>query len=327
MLTRVPSSLDPSDARVAALDRRMRERLEASLRHILAQAADSLALDASILDDFFRRVTTGPVSPLIFGAYFELVLALENGSFADARELLHEIAAAPSFSHGMLITDFAETGPISRYRRLVSIDPTAPFEIFPPPPELAQRSRQLIAEAFALMNRGDPDLAREIRALVREIVLAVGPESLQAMTFDGASSFMLWGAVVLNADTHTTALDTAQALVHESGHNLLFGLCADGSLVEDDDGTTRYPSPLREDERPMDGIVHATFVSARMHRAVARLVESGVLSEDETEAARGALSDHARNFQSGLDVVDRHARLTPRGQAVMMDARRYMNRS
>jgi hypothetical protein len=323
LTARVPDSLEPSDARAAVLDRRMRERLGTSLRHILSQAADTLALDASMLDGFFQRLKTSPVAPPIFGAYFELVLALENGSVTDARELLHEIAAASEPPGGTLITDFAETGATGRYRRLMDSDPATPFEFFPPPHEPAQRSRQLIAEAFVLMDRGDAGLAREIRVLLREIVLAAGPESKQAMTFHGASSFMLWGAIVLNVRAHDTALDMVQALAHESGHTLLFGLCADCALVEDG-GAARYPSPLREDERPMDGIVHATFVSARMHRAVARLVESGVLSEDETAAARGALADHSRNFHSGFDTVDRHARLTPLGRAVMADARRYM---
>jgi hypothetical protein len=61
-----------------------------------------------------------------------------------------------------------------------------------------------------------------------------------------------------------------------------------------------------------------------MHRAVARLLESGVFSEDETDAARVALVDHSRNFHSGFDTVDRHAKLTPLGRTVMADARRYM---
>ena len=46
---------------------------------------------------------------------------------------------------------------------------------------------------------------------------------------------MLWGAIVLNPRMLKSALEVAQALAHESGHNLLFGLCADGALVVDDD--------------------------------------------------------------------------------------------
>jgi len=210
-----------------------------------------------------------------------------------------------------------------RYHRLIDTDPNEPFQVLPPPPELSLACRQRIAEAFALLERGDRELAAEIRGLLREIVLAVGPIRPGTMTFDGASSFMLWGAIVLNPRMHESALDVAQALAHESGHNLLFGLCADGSLLENDD-EPRYASPLRQDLRPMDGIVHATFVTARMHRSLVRLRVSGVLSGDEDEQAGRLLADHVRNFAMGWKIVERDARLTERGRTIMADARRHM---
>lgn len=324
MAAHEPSTLDPSDARAMALDLRMRQRLEASLRHIASEARDSIAVDSSSLRHFFRKLRIAPVPPLVFAAYFELVLALENNDIDSANRLLSELVDATEHRDGTLIIDFEETGRAGRYRRFVDVDPAAPFEILPPPPSLARQSRELVGEAFELLDRGDVGLAREIRALLREIVLAAGPESPHAMTFEGASSVMLWGAIVLNTRAHHTRLGMAQALAHESGHNLLFGLCADSALVEDD-GDARYPSPLREDKRPMDGIVHATFVCARMHRAVAQLVKSSVLSKDETVEAHGALAEHKRNFCSGFDIVARHGRLTSLGRTVMRDARQYMD--
>lgn len=88
MAAHVPSTLDPSDARAAALDLRTRQRLEASLRHIVSEAMDSIAVDSSSLQDFFRKLRIGPVSPLVFAAYFELVLALENHDIDSANDLL-----------------------------------------------------------------------------------------------------------------------------------------------------------------------------------------------------------------------------------------------
>ena len=66
-------------------------------------------------------------------------------------------------------------------------------------------------------------------------------------------------------------LDMVQALAHESAHLLLFGMCADGPLLENANDDHRYSSPLRTDSRPMDGIVHATFVTARMCCALSQL--------------------------------------------------------
>ena len=84
----------------------------------------------------------------------------------------------------------------------------------------------------------------------------------------------------------TTVLDTAQALAHESGHNLLFGFCASESLVENADEEL-FASPLRADPRPMDGVFHATYVVARMHQTLTRLLEANVL-DDEPNRSRAA---------------------------------------
>ncbi len=323
---REPGAVEPSAQRAVALDRRMRERLEASLRYLLSEASGPLSVDPALLEGFCERLRAGPVPPLAFGAYFELVLALEGGEFDAARGLLLEIAAAPNHLGGPIVLDLGDPATdraASRYHRLIDTDPNQPFQVLPPPLELSLACRKRIDEAFSLLERGDPELAGEIRGLLREIVLAVGPISPGSMTFDGASSFMLWGAIVLNARMFPSVLDVAQGLAHESGHNLLFGLCADGSLVENDD-EPRYASPLRQDLRPMDGIVHATFVTARMHRSLTRLRASGVLSDDEDAQAGRLLADHVRNFAMGWETVDRDARLTDRGRTIMADARRHM---
>ncbi|MFI5216408.1 MAG: aKG-HExxH-type peptide beta-hydroxylase [Candidatus Limnocylindria bacterium] len=326
MPAREPGAVEPSAERAAALDRRMRERLEESLRYLVSEVSGPLDLDPALLEGFCERLRSGPVPPLAFGAYFELVLALENGDWEAARELLQEIAAAPNHAGGPVVLDLADPASdrgASRYHRLIDTDPNEPFQVLPPPPELARACRERISEAFELLGRGDPELAREIRGLLREIVLAVGPIRPGSMTFDGASSFMLWGAIVLNPRMFQSALEVAQALAHESGHNLLFGLCVDGSLVENDD-EPRYTSPLRRDLRPMDGIVHATFVTARMHRSLLQLRASGALSGVEDAEAGRLLADHVRNFAMGWKIVDRDARLTERGKHVMADARRHM---
>jgi HEXXH motif-containing protein len=114
-----------------------------------------------------------------------------------------------------------------------------------------------------LIEQADPLLSEEIRALVSEIVLASGSMDKNSMTFDGASSFMLWGGILLNAERKGGALEMAQMLAHESSHGLLYGMAVEEPLVLNGD-EERYPAPLRKDSRPMEGIYHATYVSARM---------------------------------------------------------------
>jgi HEXXH motif-containing protein len=144
--------------------------------------------------------------------------------------------------------------------------------------------------------------------------------------FDGASSFMLWGAIILNAEAADTPIALVEGLAHESGHNLLFGLCADGPLVENDD-FDRFPSPLRADPRPMDGIVHATYIIARMHQALRTVLNAGVLEVEQAAYARSSLQGHAEAFQRGMDTIERHGRLTPLGRGLLEGASDYMHNS
>lgn len=319
---------DPCAERARLLDARMRARLADSVRYLAAQLDGHLAVPEAALDVFLTRLAEGPVCPHAFAAYADLVLAIDAGALGEAALHLGDLLAAPAAPSGpriLALGDARDRG-ADRIRRHVDTDPEQPLEILPPPPELAASARARIEAALARLDAGNAELADEIRVLVREIVLAVGSTAPGAWTFDGASSFMLWGAVVLNAAGQASVLETAQALAHESAHNLLFGLCADGALLRNDD-SERFASPLRVDARPLDGIFHATFVTARMHQAVARLIASGTLDAVERAEAERALGENRRLFAQGLATLDAHAKLTPLGETVLGGAREYMQRA
>ncbi|PYJ46890.1 MAG: hypothetical protein DME85_08310 [Verrucomicrobia bacterium] len=282
-------SFEPNAQRVRFLDQRMRSRLADSLRHIWEQGEALLQVQSDEFREFLNQLESRPVSPLAFSLYSEDAISQRYAS---------------------LLVD-----PES--------DDSLNFEIFPPSREAATKCRRFIKDAFDLMDGGDPELAAEIRALLREIVLAAGTLEAKAMTFDGASAFMLWGAIIINANQPKGELTMVQMLAHESSHNLLFGFSADESLVENSPEEL-FPSPLRLDPRPMYGIYHATFVLARMHRAVKGLLDSGILSAAQKEIAEKELADNARLFASGIEIVDRFGKLTPLGKTVMEGAKGYM---
>jgi len=218
----VYAGFDPSRARALAVSRRMRERLGDSLRYIVDSAAGQLRLPPG-LPSFFGRLADGPVPPLVFGAYCDLVLALQGDALDEAETLLEEIAGAPNTVPGPAIRcleDPRRDPASARYQRLVDTDPMTPFTIVPPPADAVARMRALIARAFALIDAGNPELAAEIRTIVQEIVLATGPGGADAVQFDGVSAFLLWGGVVLNATSYATPIETVQALAHESGHKI-----------------------------------------------------------------------------------------------------------
>jgi hypothetical protein len=323
----LPLDLRPDPSRAALVDGRMRQRLIDSLGYIRAQAGNHLSFPEPAFEQLVERLRSGPVSAAVFAAYYDLVLAIGRDALDVAQHCIDDlIAASDDTASGpaiIALKDLATDRISERYRRFVDTDPNVPFVIGPPPPEKIEACRRRIETAFGLIDRATPDLSNEIRALIRQIVLAVGPDEPDAAIFDGASSFMLWGAIVLNTDSYQNDLDMAQVLAHESGHNLLFGLCADGPLIENDD-EERYPSPVRRDPRPMDGIVHAAFVIARMHLSLRGLIDAGVLDETQRAEAETALDSHQRSFAFAMETVDSHAILTPLGRSVMDGARAYM---
>ena len=73
------------------LDRTMRARLAQSLSHIF----DRIGPDVGIGRDPAHRIVAGVrsqrQSPQLFGAYYDLVLAVERDDIVDAKELAAEI--------------------------------------------------------------------------------------------------------------------------------------------------------------------------------------------------------------------------------------------
>jgi HEXXH motif-containing protein len=134
---------------------------------------------------------------------------------------------------------------------------------------------------------------------------------------------MLWGALLLNPDAFADDMLLLQALAHESGHTLLFGFTTDEPLVVND-ADELHVSPLREDPRPMDGIFHATYVSARMHWTMATALESGTLSQQEKASAKSACEENLRSFFEGHETVMRHGRLSAMGKEILAAAHDYM---
>jgi hypothetical protein len=316
----------PSAARVRFLDQRMRTRLGDSLRHVFEQSEGHLPFSQERAEAFLRRLESGPVTPPAFSIYSDLVVAIDEDELDEAAEILEELFSLPNGKEATEIVDLADPrydANADRYVRSVNTDPDHPFGVTSPPPARAKSCRLLVERALALLDAGAPDLAAETRALLRQIILAVGVEAEGAMTFDGASSSMLWGAIMINADRGDSVIEMAQMLVHESAHNLIFGLSVDDPLLENDP-EERYASPLRPDPRPLEGIYHATYVIARMHLAVGRLLESGLLSAEDEAKARTDLGHNRRIFAEGLSTLQQHARLTPLGAVLMENASAYM---
>ena len=172
-----------------------------------------------------------------------------------------------------------------------------------------------------LLAETSPALLDEIDTLGHEIVLATsgGPRG-----FGGAATVFLWGAVMLNPTLAPDRVTLVESLAHESAHALLFGLTLGADLTTNDPAE-RYGSPLRPDPRPIEGIVHATYVLARMVFALDAISGSARLSAEEREDVGRKIERNLTNYAVGLRTVDAHARFTDDGAMIFEACRKAMD--
>lgn len=169
-----------------------------------------------------------------------------------------------------------------------------------------------LREARAIIAAVDPAIDREITGLASRIYVAV-PNPQSPRPFAGVTSFMVWGATLVNCTAHQTVPLMAEFLVHEITHALLFGLAVADPLVLNS-ADEAYASPLRKDPRPMDGVFHATIVCARLVEFYRAWLASGV--PVDTAFASSRTADLAFRFDDGHRLVGEHGRLSPAGRDV-----------
>jgi len=266
------------------------------------------------------RIADEPANPALFAIYHDAAVAAAIDDFSSVRKLLQlfaEVAlAAEPVPLLVSLDDRDLAGQADRYRRMIDDDEGYRIALGPVNAATREAARLRIAEAMALIRQSRPDMAEEIAVAARQIVLADGSAGEQS--FSGASSFFLWGALVINPAANADRLTLAETLVHESGHALLFGLAEAEPLVANRPDE-RYRSPLRDDPRPMEGIVHATYVLSRMAKLMEAIAARCALSDPERAQAAAMAQSSRGLFLDGLAVVREHARFTERGRAVLGD--------
>jgi hypothetical protein len=316
----------PDAAHAVRCDRAMHAGLADSLRQICEASEGKVEFDRAAVERVIGAIESGRrLPPNAFALYYELVPALLEGRLDAACALFVELGRQRPIEAPFRMLALGEPAMADReerYLRFMNDDTAYTYEFLPPSVEDLAAFKRQFASVMDLLQQAVPELVMELKALISELILVVGPKDAK-VHFDGGSSYQLWGALFLNAVRHTTRIDVIDSLAHESAHSRLFGLCTEEAPVRNADDEM-HPSPLRPEPRPMDGVYHATFVSARMHWAMSRLIASGLLTEEERALAIKARDDDKRNFEKGYGTVAAHARLTETGRVALDAALAYM---
>lgn len=321
-------SFHPDKPRATQIDLRMRHELAQSLRYLSAEIDGRVEFDSNHLDGLIDDLEQGCKYPAsVFALYTDLVFALSGQLQQDPEEIIHQLLQQKIL--GGTLPHFETLGSRQlqvageRMTRVLDLDEDTEFLLQAPGRASCAAFEHRLDTAFALMGRALPDLVGEIRALVTQVIM-VEPASGSSYTFDGGSSYMLWGGLFLNTRSYTSIAALVEVLAHESAHMLLYGFAANTPLTVNDE-SVRYASPLRPDPRPMEGIFHATFVTARMHYAMHQLLEYRDLNPIDRDHAHEALARNLEAFYDGYQTLQQHGELSEVGQALMQSCTDYMN--
>jgi HEXXH motif-containing protein len=317
---------EPDAAHAARCVRHAHTALAESLRHILEQSRGDLSVDEEAIRRLMGRLEAGErFPPSTFALYYDLVPALLMGEQQRAEALFRALAQEQPILEPMRLVPLGDpkiSPGAERYIRFMNSEGPMKHTFRPPRAAVVDSFVQRFPGTMELLQRAVPEFVEEVRAQISEIVLLVVADDAK-MKFEAGSSYRLPGAMFVNAASRKTRIEIIETLAHENAHSRLFGLCTEEAAVRNDDGEL-YPSPLRVDPRPMDGVYHATFVSARMHWTMSRIIDSGLLATEELVDAEHSRAHDRRSFESGYETVARHGRLTETGHKAMEAAVGYM---
>jgi hypothetical protein len=324
MISPVPRHFLPSAERGRAVDAAMHAALEESLAHISERCVqDFPEISRAMEAPLGILASGGRIPPSGFAQYFDLGQCLLEGEFVGASNAACALSSSLPRSHGICFhrrgSDEARDLDFIFDKRMgdgASRYCTVAAPVF-------TEFCVLFQEGINLLKSGFPDLHGEVSAILSDLLVAQAPEGA-VMEFDGASHYQFWGLLLLNPKHHRTPLAVAEVVAHEVGHSLLFGLTIEEPLVLNPDEEL-YKSPLRVDPRPMDGIYHATFVSARMALAMETLAGSGLLTPQEKDLALRAAKKDRENFEMGHATVMKHGRLSGPGEEILENAREWVD--
>lgn len=323
------SSFLPDPAGMWRLRTDLHDRIHLSLSHLLTEVIEPDAGQATPIAEGLAGLRADFPEPALFALHMALrdsLLAEDLEEFATLRGRFADWSfrdtAQPGLTVRPLSPDHMGTVRAGLIARAIADDVGLTTALAPPPSEAVATMAATIGRADTLLRQVAPDWAEELHLLVTDVILAVNGGADGRQGFAGGSSFDLFGAILMNPLYRNDLAHGLMTLIHESSHLRLFCWHLDDEIVLNGPEET-FRSPLRRQPRPMEGVYHATWVSARM-AVCGEAILAGAgdeLSGDERTRLRRDVDQSLATFRDGLGVVSEGGRLTALGERLMADAR------
>ncbi len=132
--------------------------------------------------------------------------------------------------------------------------------------------------------------------------------SIRAHRLRSATSTSAFGAVFLEESAFNSQILLLDLLVHEATH---LELLLRNYFFQPLQNPEEYgPSPFRTEPRPLDAVLHAVFVLARLLMLHSRWPPS-------VRVGSAVVDDYRAKFAEGLSGLERHARCTDLGEVLL----------
>ena len=305
----------------------IRQKLQISLDHLIFEVFANQSptpFSRNELKQFVLGRAAFP-STLCFAIHAALLNVALNDEIAQLPTLLkllknfteHDLGSPTEFSITSLSEEMMHKDDVAVLSSAFADDIGLTTALVPAPDNEINRATVHINTALSALKSNAPVWCQELLLLGNQIYFA-SSKNTGAGQFSGAAVFDAFGAVLLNPALINDPSSALMALVHESSHQQMFMFHLNDPILLND-ATAAYASPLRKEPRPMEGIFHALWVSARMVVAAEAVINvenpppwSDQLVQKQSNA-RTAFLDCAK-------TVAKHAELTELGQTLYSDA-------
>ncbi len=313
----------PNPKSTATIAANVHQKLFRSLHHLVFEVIGQRVTPPLSEDALRAIIFGGPSGPsaAVFALHAALLDAATRSDMAEVPKLFEVLSAMADRDTAaptkIAISPLSEThvhhDDVDLLKRVFADDIGLTANLVGPPEEEVARAQRLICEAVDALDQAAPAWAEELRSLANHIYLATAHDEASYL-FAGAAVFDAFGAMLINPVGLRDRATTMMAVIHESSHQQMFLFHLDDPVVLNDAEFT-YTSPLRKEPRPMEGIFHAMWVSARMVLA-ARAVRlsphapewADDLKEHQTRA-HGAFSDCVGTVAEHADLSELGATL------------------
>ena len=251
------------------------ERVINSISYLIKECSSKLKINDNNMELALEKITQiDRLLPQIHYYHHSLQHSMRQQNSELAAEELHKLVDL--ICHYVPANEWISIAPISNSEwenfvipeaiRLTEESSGNKARIEIPTTEEFASGKDWVSAALASIARNDPDMYDEVLEHVRFVKLFRGQVTM------GFTDVRILGAMLIRLPRENVnpVLYFFEHIIHEASHIHLNCLMVDDPLILNLP-TERYISPLRPDPRPMLGVFHATFVSARIARSFLKL--------------------------------------------------------